>query len=339
MATSPRSKRKQSGKKRLAGTEPKAVQKVTTPKVPKKTTTTKTKTIASKRVTAKKSVSKAKAIKRSTVAKTKTGKKPAVSKTTRVTKQQIVKKPSYSQNAWASVAMAAAIIAPQLSLLWKPKLGVYVTELSLLGLFSIALRVEQVRKLAIVAAILPVALLVSLSLPGLDTFSRTNAYYSIVLALMILCSFTFRLDEPLGIQVLGKKLLVLLPLMVVIGEVMGSLGFSMLRHTYTFSGTPLPLVAGAIITFAVAEEFLFRGLIQTQASKIFHPSVAVALTILAYGAVFIGHGSVLPALFAVIAGTILSLTYYFRQNLILTITTNAVMKLGYLGLLATFVLR
>jgi len=358
MATTPRTKRKQPTKKQLVSTKPKTTQKAATPKVktvgkpitkkqvaatkpkaPKKTTTAKTKTVTSKRAKAKKTASKPRVTKKPTVAKTKTGKKPAVSKTNRVTKLQAVKKPAYSRNAWAGVAMAAAIIAPQLSLLWQPKLGVYVTEASLLGLFYIALSVEHVRRLAIVAAILPVALLVSLSLPGLDTFSRTNAYYSVILALMILCSFTFRLDEPLGIKILGKKLLLLIPLMIVIGEVMSSLGFSMLRHTYAFHGTPLPIVAGAVITFAIAEEFLFRGLIQRQASKVFHPFVAVALTIVAYGVVFIGHGSILPALFAVIAGTTLSLIYYFKQNLILTITTNVVMKLGYLGLLASFVLR
>jgi hypothetical protein len=47
----------------------------------------------------------------------------------------------------------------------------------------------------------------------------------------------------------------------------------------------------------------------------------------------------LAPLFALISGIVLSFTYYKKQNLVLTATINAAMKLGYIGLIAGFIFR
>ncbi len=254
--------------------------------------------------------------------------------------KRAAKRPVVSaKTACLASGLMAALLLPQLALLWRPLLGVYATVVALAVLLVVALHVVKLRKLAIAAAILPITMLVSLSLPQIDAFDRTCALYTIILAVVTLTNFTFGLDEPLGFEALKKKLFLVLPLMIVIGEAVGAISFGMLRHTYDFHGTPTLLVASVAITSAIAEETLFRGLIQAQAARVFHPVLAVTLTSVAYMALFIGTGSVLPAVFAAVAGLTLSAIYAFKQNLVLTTTANAVMKLTYLGLMATFVLR
>lgn len=233
-----------------------------------------------------------------------------------------------------------AIAVPQLTLLWRPIVGAYVTVLSLAALLGLGLRVASARRLAIAAAILPVTMLVALSLPQPDAFTQAGVFYSTILLLVIMCNFSFNFHEPVDFSVLRKRHWMLLPLMVVLGEALGALGYGVLYHTsYVFHGLPTALVAVGALIFAVAEEFLFRGLVQEQAAKVVHPITAAVLATLAYTVIYVPHGSVLPVVFAVLSGAVLSGVYYFKQNLVLTTTLNAVMKLSYLGLLATFVLH
>jgi len=278
----------------------------------------------------------------STKAKTKASSAKKVTKrqASKPVRRQPKKSLTYSTKAWIAAYVVAAIVVPQVTLLWRPLVGVYATVAALAALLILALRSEQARRLAIVAAILPVTLLVSLSLPQPDAFSQAGEFYSTVLLLVIMCNYTFSFHEPLDLSVLRKQYWLVLPLMVVIGEVLGALGYGALHSTaYIFHGVPTYLVAIGAVIFAVAEELLFRGLIQQHASKIVHPMVAAALAAAAYTTVYVAHGTILPAVFALLSGTVLSTIYYFKQNLVLTTTANAVMKLSYLGLLATFVLR
>ena len=127
--------------------------------------------------------------------------------------------------------------------------------------------------------------------------------------------------------------------MIVIGEVVGVLGYALLCDHYAFRGVPILQAVMAIVTFAVAEEMLFRGMIQRQAARVVHPIVAAVLAAALYTTIFIGHTSALNTSFALVAGTVLSVVYYFKPHVLLTTTANIVMKLSYFGLIATFILR
>jgi membrane protease YdiL (CAAX protease family) len=245
----------------------------------------------------------------------------------------------YLKGLWIGVYVLSAIAAMQLSFLWRPAAGVYLTAISLILLLALALSLDRARKLAISAAIIPTTMLVSLSLPQHDVFARSAVYYILILLLSLLYGYMFTMNEPHSVMSLGKKYIILLPLMVVIGQVLGALGFVVLRGQYPYHGTPIALVASTAVVFGFSEELLFRGLLQQQALKVVHPVAAVVITSLAYAVVFTVHGSVLPFVFALIAGSVLSTIYYFKQNLLLTTATNVAMKLIFVGLMATFVLH
>lgn len=248
---------------------------------------------------------------------------------------------SLSLNIQVGAAVVATTLLPDITLLWQPVLGVYATAAALSVLLTLGIKIPKARKLAIAASILPIAAMVNLSLPEIrNTLARISVQYAVLLLLGASYVYIFREDNPLRkIRTCLGCYLNVLPIMVVIGEVLGAVSYAVLRHRYPYKGTPLHYVAAATVIFAIAEELVFRGLIQRQAAKLMHPVAAGVLAVITYVAATIGTGSVLPALFALMSGITLSAIYYFIPNLVLTTFTNITMKLTYLGLIATFIIR
>lgn len=242
---------------------------------------------------------------------------------------------------WIFALIVGVIVAAQWTLFGKASVGIYINAAAFAALVGLGLRVERARQLAISAAIIPVATMASLSLPQTTNFAQTVVFYDALLVLALVYRFMFTLDHPLdSIRLTVRGYLIALPLMMVIGQALGVIGYGLLRHQYTFEHTSLPLVAATTAVFAITEEVLLRGLIQQRASLVFHPALAAVLSTVLFVAMSFGHtGSYLVPLFALILGSVLSATYYFKQNLVLTITMNLTAKLVYIGLMAGFIFR
>jgi membrane protease YdiL (CAAX protease family) len=241
---------------------------------------------------------------------------------------------------WIFIFIATVVIASQVVLRFDPNVGVYINAGALATLIGLALWKEKTTMLATSAAIIPVANMISLSLPQTSIFSQTVIYYDVILVLALVYRFTFTLDEPLSITKLSLKgYVLLLPLMIFLGEALGGIGYIMLRHAYPFGHTSLPLVAGTVAVFALAEESLFRGLIQQRAGQVMSSKLAAILAAALFIATTIGHFSILAPIFAAILVTVLSITYYKKPNLVLSGTINLLTKLTYIGLMASFIFR
>lgn len=241
---------------------------------------------------------------------------------------------------WLIGAVTMLTILPSTLLVWKPMAGAYATVASLVALLIIALRSSKVRKLALSATILPLAILVLAIYPyNPSSFYRTWVEYDVVLLLAVIYSYLFRQKLAKKYRLTMKQLPHVLPLMIIIGETLGAAGYELLRHQYGYAGTSLPLVASVAVVFAITEELFFRGLIQRQAMKLTNRTAAIALTVIIYIAATIGIGSLLPLAFGALSAATLSTIYSYKRNLLLTTTTNVAMKLTYVGLVATFVLR
>jgi membrane protease YdiL (CAAX protease family) len=180
--------------------------------------------------------------------------------------------------------------------------------------------------------------MVSLSLPQSSTFAQTMVFYGALLLIALVYRFVFTLDHPLTYtKVSVKGYATALPMMIVIGEVLGVIGYGLLRNHYIYGHVSLSLIAGCSVIFAFAEEAFFRGLIQQRASLIVNPVLAMLLSVVTYTAVSIDHTTILAPVFALISGIVLSFVYYKKQNILLTFVLNATMKLTYVGLLASFI--
>lgn len=248
---------------------------------------------------------------------------------------------SWAAKARSGIVVAATAVLPQLAMLWRPTLGAYAVSIALFTLLLLALTDSRARKLAISAAILPLAGMVGVIMPVTqDVLLRVGIQYGVILALSLVYRYMFKLHKPLKRQRVGlKSYPYVLPIMIIIGELLGVAGYGMLRHQYAFKGMSQPLVAVVAVMFAVTEELFFRGLIQHHAAKLMHPAYASVLGAIVYAGAAIGMGSMLPVGFALLAATVMSVIYIYKQNLILTTTANVAMKLTYIGLIATFILR
>jgi len=241
---------------------------------------------------------------------------------------------------WVFAYIVIALVGTQIALFEKPIVGAYINAAAFVVLLLLALWRPAARQLAVSAAILPVVNMVSLTLPQTTVYNQTMVFYDALLLIALIYRFVFTLDQPLeSTRMSLKGYAVALPIMVVIGEVLAVIGFGMLRHHYTFDHNSLPLVAASAVVFAFAEEAFFRGLIQQRAALVMKPVLAALLSVVLYTAVSFGHITYLAPLFALISGIVLSFTYYKKQNLVLTATINAAMKLGYIGLMAGFIFR
>jgi membrane protease YdiL (CAAX protease family) len=243
-----------------------------------------------------------------------------------------------------NIAIAPIIIvlgaAPQILLAHQTILGTYATTAAFVALVALSVVKKKWRTIAISTAILPLSLIIGLSLPRLSNFDRTLVFYSAILLLSLVYRYLFSLEESLKKTALTLKgYIKLLPYMFFAGQILGVIGYGLLQRNYSFAHESLPLVAGCAVLFAITEEMFFRGLIQQQAAKVFHPSIAVVLSALFSGLIVYGQTTLWASVFGLLLGVVLAITYYKKQNLILTITINASTKLAYIAVLATFVFR
>lgn len=249
----------------------------------------------------------------------------------------------YGRNLWLLLWILVLIAAAQVVLFVKPIVGVYVDAAVFASLIWLALWQERSRQFVISTAIIPLSMLLCLSLPASTVFTRTSVLMVSFLLLALVYQYLFTLEYPTDgtrLRMTRHGYLFAIPLMVVFGQFLGLVGYGLLRHQYDFADTPLPLVALGVIVFAIAEEILFRGLIQQKAMELFHPLMAAALSAGLYTLVSFGHrGGGLSPVFAALLGSAVAYVYYKKQNILLTIAINVATKLTYTGLVAIFVLR
>ena len=100
----------------------------------------------------------------------------------------------------------------------------------------------------------------------------------------------------------------------------------------------LGLVVAVAAVGALAEEFLFRGLIQKQAMQVMRPLYAFLLTVLLFGTLSLSHFSGWALPLGLLTAAILSAIYAKTQSLLLTITLNLVSKMVYLALISKYLL-
>ncbi|HVV26274.1 MAG TPA: CPBP family intramembrane glutamic endopeptidase [Candidatus Saccharimonadales bacterium] len=239
---------------------------------------------------------------------------------------------------WATCL--ALLIGAQATLIWAPRVGVYINAAALVGLSAIAIRRSYARQLAISLAIIPTANLVTASFALHTNFGRTIVLYAALLLMTLVYRFMFTLDfSEFNTRLLKHGYAFGLPLMLVAGQALGALGYLFLRHHYPYTGYSLPLLALMAVVFAFTEEALLRGLIQQRAEQVFHPVPAALMSALLYVFLAFDKNVMLTLPVAVLMGGSLAFVYYKKKNLLLTMTLNAAAKLVYIGLVASFILR
>jgi membrane protease YdiL (CAAX protease family) len=237
---------------------------------------------------------------------------------------------------FGTLSFISLIWITQLSLYWRPAIGVYVNAAAFVILLAVALMSEKLRQLATSTAILPVTYMAMLCLGHFSPLSTALIYYEILLALTLIYRHVFKLDESLDARRFSWRSLPLIPTMILCGEALGVVGYALLRKHYAFYGEPLTLTLSSAVLFAIVEESYFRGLLQNLSTKATRPLWGVVTSVFMYAALNVSHQSLITIVFAAIAGLVLSLAYMLKQSLFLTSIMNATMKVIFIGTLYVF---
>lgn len=239
---------------------------------------------------------------------------------------------------WVLGGVAAAIALYQALFLLHPFAGLYGTVTTLVALAVLGITVERYRGLAIAASLLPLATMVTLSLPQDSALAQSGVFYAVLLLLGLTYRYLYAHDEPNSDKLGWRAYARGIPLMVVYGQLLAGAAYALLRHDYPYEASTLGWVAVCAVVFAFAEEVVFRGFIQERASRLLHPAGAAVFAAVVYAAMSISLGSWAALAFGLVAGSLLSAAYYATRSVLLTTVLNATAKLMFLGLLATYVL-
>lgn len=239
---------------------------------------------------------------------------------------------------WLVVAISISVVLPSVLLHTAAVAGVYANALAVITLVGLALLYDPARKIATAAAIIPVSFMVVISLPQITDFTRAVCLYSSILLLSLVYRYLFIHDSPdTKQQTLSTfrgsiGFLSALPQAIVIGQVLGGLAFILLPHVQPFSDVPIGLVLAVTVVFALIETVFFQGLLQSTAARTMSPRLAAILA----AVLFISLSSITSLntlIVNVLAGGSFAFLYYAKQNTLLTMLANVVMKLGFVYLI------
>ena len=242
------------------------------------------------------------------------------------------------QDAGLPALIGLTLLLSQVLWLLLPQVGVYANQCALAALLVLGLRREPVRRLALCAAILPSMNILVVLFGTPDPSLQLAVAYVSLLGLSLVYRFIFARDQSLSSQALSRRdYIAAIPLVIVIGPLLGITAALLIGRSSSFiAASPLSHVLAIACLGAVTEEVFFRGLIQQWALKLLHPVTAVALTALLYLLFSIDPGNWRTIGPALLSGTVLSVVYGRRQNLMLTTMLNLTGKLVFIGLALTY---
>lgn len=228
----------------------------------------------------------------------------------------------------------------QIGLFYKPQIGVFLTTAALGILMAVAAKYSRVRSVVLGIAIIPLLGMINLSFVQQSAFAQTLVLYS---SMLILSAF-YRILLPKRVAPMTQTNTHALSMKYLLGAgiagtILGLLSYKLLVNNYVFGGTPISLVVGAAIVGALAEESLFRGLIQKQATYVMRPIHAVVLTGLVYLTLSFSHFSPWSLVVGIISSLVLSILYMKKSSLILTTALNITSKLVYIGMIAKYLIH
>ncbi len=224
------------------------------------------------------------------------------------------------------------------ALLWRrPQVGIFLNAVVLLGFSVFALLRKEARKAVIGLSVVPMTTVAVGSLGQKPGFGVLCLYYGVIAGLSRIYMHLFAARRKKRRRANKWQQVQMVSLMIVVGQVVGALGFWVLGSNYPFADTPLPLVFAAVAGFALAEEMLLRGLIQRQGSVYFHPALAAQGAALVGAFLAISGGGALAVPFGLVLHSLVSLVFYYKPNLAYSFALNVAAKFTYVFLIVVFV--
>lgn len=229
----------------------------------------------------------------------------------------------YFSWSWIGIGSCLLIGGAHAALLFYPELGVYTNAFVFAVLIGLALARPYVQKLALVLAIIPASNMVGMALLPPNMFWLGVTQYGSWLVFGVIYWLLFSRRPSLGSASTRLAAYVLLG-----GIAFGLFAFMVVGRPPAFTDSYWLLALTVIIGSAVAEELLFRGLIQEQGNKIMRLGNAAALSVVLYTILSFGAQSVWMPVVAFFASSILAGVYIRYRSLSLNVLLSSSMKIG-----------
>jgi len=164
-------------------------------------------------------------------------------------------------------------------------------------------------KLMFVLLILPMMRIAELFI-NFSYLWRSFIIYYVLLFLVLIYSGRFKINPGYT-----KKGLILLPLVIVLGVVLGALG-NEVSEKYSEFILFLPIIV-------FSEELLFRGMIQNLVKEGYGTKLSIIIPSIVY-VIFSLNYNLFTVFFLFIASLVSSIIYHYTKNIFLTITLNLI---------------
>lgn len=213
----------------------------------------------------------------------------------------------------------------------NPLLGTYINAMALVALVAIALLNENLRKVSISVAVLPVIHLFNLSVPQDNLLLRTIIFYSLLLLLTLTYRYLFTLEAPKKQIRLSSVIAFQLILLAII--TIGLWQYQAIQTYFPFGIDSAIITTLLFILLAIIEESYFRGLVQANAITETSKTSSIIIATVLFGFCFIGLDMPWALLLGLLYGLLLSVLYAKKRNLLINIAANMAGKILLIGLL------
>jgi membrane protease YdiL (CAAX protease family) len=225
--------------------------------------------------------------------------------------------------AW--LALAAITLAEIVTTYVDPIWGVSLHSV-LLGMFitwAALGRDRWSRALALSLALAPLIRMLSLGMP-LGDYPQTAWYVLSAAPMFVGAIAVARLAElspaEIGLRLPARRDLPIEGAVIATGLILGVLEYAILRPDPLAEGSGFLGIAVAAVVLligtGVMEEFVFRGVLQRTASQFFSKTTAIAFVSLLFGALHIGHQSVVDVVFVTLVAVYFALVVARTRSLL-----------------------
>ncbi len=221
---------------------------------------------------------------------------------------------------------------------YKYGIGIHIITLLALSLTAYRVRNTETSNLLQALALLPIFRILNTTMPIF--FTQTLYIFPLIYGPIFLSMYYVAKNQKFTRQELGlslEKLHIYLPASIILGMVLGKIEYSTINVESLIPSPSLKnilIFAVIMIVFTgLAEELLFRSIVQTRLEQTIGSWAGLMLASLLFGAMHSGYGTIYEIMFTTSAGFLIGYLFQKTRSLIFISITHGLINVFLFGLI------
>ncbi len=221
---------------------------------------------------------------------------------------------------------------------YKYGIGIHIITLLALSLTAYRVRNTETSNLLQALALLPIFRILNTTMPIF--FTQTLYIFPLIYGPIFLSMYYVAKNQKFTRQELGlslEKLHIYLPASIILGMVLGKIEYSTITVENLIPSPSLKnilIFAVIMIVFTgLAEELLFRSIVQTRLEQTIGSWAGLMLASLLFGAMHSGYGTIYEIMFTTSAGFLIGYLFQKTRSLIFISITHGLINVFLFGLI------